>query len=260
MARAIWKGTIRFGDAEVPVKLYSAVQDRGVHFRLLHKKDKAPVEQRMVNPVTNRVVPPENIRKGYEIERGVFVVLDEEELAELEPEPSRDIEVTRFVAPEEVNHQWYDRPYFLGPDGDAAAYFALTAALAKQGKEGIARWVMRKRPYVGALRSEDDHMVLITLRHAGEVVPLSEIEAPEGRKLDARETRMAKQLVEALADEFDPTAFRDEFHDRVLELIKAKAKGRKIEFEPPREKPETRELSRMLEQSLKHAKREKRVA
>jgi DNA end-binding protein Ku len=260
MARAIWKGTIRFGDAEVPVKLYSAVRDGGVHFRLLHKKDKAPVEQRMVNPVTDRIVAPENIRKGYEVERGVFVVLDDEELAELVPEPSRDIEVTRFVAPEHVNHQWYDRPYFLGPDGDEAAYFALAAALAKQGKEGVARWVMRKRPYVGALRSEGDHMVLITLRHASEVVPVSEIEPPAGRKLDAREVRMARQLVQALEDEFDPTAFRDEFRDRVLELVKAKAKGRKIELEPPREKRETRDLSRMLERSLKHAKREKRVA
>ncbi|MGH7552461.1 MAG: Ku protein [Longimicrobiales bacterium] len=260
MARAIWKGTIRFGDAEVPVKLYSAVQDRGVHFRLLHKKDNAPVEQRMVNPVTNRIIAPEDIRKGYEVERGVFVVLDDEELAELEPEPSREIEVTRFVAPEHVDHPWYDRPYFLGPDGDEAAYFALAAALAKQGKEGVARWVMRKRPYVGALRSEGDHLVLITLRHADEVVPVSEIEGPAGRKLDAREVRMARQLVHALEDEFDPTAFRDEFRERVLQLVKAKAKGRKIALEPPREKPETRDLSRMLEQSLNHAKREKRVA
>ncbi|HUH12073.1 MAG TPA: Ku protein [Longimicrobiales bacterium] len=128
MARAIWKAKIRFGGVEVPVKLYSAVRDRGVHFRLLHRKDRVPVKQRMVDPESGEVVAYEDIRRGYETGQGTFVILDEEELAQAEPEPSREIEITRFVPPEQINHQWYERPYFLGPDEDAEAYAALAVA------------------------------------------------------------------------------------------------------------------------------------
>lgn len=259
-AKAIWKGTIRFQDIAVPVKLYSAVQEGGVHFRLLHEKDLEPVKQQMVNSLTGEIVAPEEIRRGYEVDRGTFVLLEDAELERLEPKASRDIEVTRFVPPDQVSHAWYERPYFLGPDADSGAYFALAGALSRQGKVGVARWVMRKRAYVGALVSGGDHLVLITLRHAGEVIPTSEITAPEGRKLDAREVSMARQLIAALDDEFDPADFRDEFRDRVLELVQAKASGKTIKLERPREKKETRELSRMLAESLKHTRREKKVA
>jgi DNA end-binding protein Ku len=257
----MWKASIRFGDVAVPVKMYSAIQTQGVHFRLLHEKDLEPVKQQMVNPVTGKVVPSENIRRGFEVERGVFVFVDDEELEKLEPEASRDIEVKRFVPPEAIGHAWYDRPYFLGPDEDEESYSSLVEALESQKREGIARWVMRKKSYAGALRAEGDRLMLITLRRAGEIVPASALEAPGGRALDDREVRMAKQLIEALEDEFDPAAYRDEFRDRVMELIEAKASGRSI----PRKKAEKKKvaeksLASILEQSLQHAKREKRVA
>jgi DNA end-binding protein Ku len=254
-ARAIWKGRIRFGDVDVPVKLYSAVQDRNVSFRLLHAKDLEPVKQHMVNPETGKVVPYEDVQRAYRTDDGDLVMLDPDELAELEPEASRDIEITRFVAPEVITHQWYDRPYFLGPDDDDDAYFALVEALRKQTREGVARWVMRKKEYVGALRLEGDHLMLMTLRHAGEVVEASALKPPGGRALDEREVKMAAQLVAALEDELDMTAFRDEYRDRVLELVEAKAEGKVVKFPAAPKKQTEKSLASMLEQSVKDLKK-----
>ena len=129
-ARAMWKGVIAAGEQRVPVKLYSAVEDRNIHFRLLHDKDRMPLRQQMINPVTERRVPYEDVHKGYEIERGRYVMFAREELDALEPPPARDIEVLNFVAPEAISHLWYLRPYWLGPDGSEARYFALVEALA----------------------------------------------------------------------------------------------------------------------------------
>jgi DNA end-binding protein Ku len=251
-ARAIWKGRIRFGDVDVPVKLYSAVKSTGgVHFRLLHEKDLVPVEQQMVNPATGKVVAYEDVRRAFPTDDGRLVMLDEEELAELEPEASRDIEITRFVDPAVITHQWYDRPYYLGPDDSDADYFALAEALRSQQKEGVARWVMRNKEYVGALRLEDEHLMLMTLRHAGEVVPASALKAPGGRELDKREIQMAKQLVSALEGDLDLESYRDEYRERVMELVEAKASGKVLKFpKAPAKKKKEDSLSAMLEKSL----------
>lgn len=277
-ARAIWKGVIRFSDVELPVKLYSAVEDRKVHFRLLDGEggsdsdsdsesgaDSGPgprtrVQQRMVDPRSGDAVPREETKKGFEVEPGVFVVLEAEELEGLQPEASRNIEITRFVDPSELNHQWYERPYYLGPDdGEQAVrdYFALAEALARKEKEGVARWVMRKKSYVGALRPEGDHLMLISLRHAGEVVPASALEAPRGRSLDAKEVGMAAQLIAALEGDFDAELYQDEYRHRVLELVAAKTEGKVLEMpapEGPAEEPE--DLMGALEASIARFKQE----
>lgn len=263
-ARAIWKGVIRFDDVEVPVKLCSAVEDRNVRFRLLDAETLAPVRQRMVDPRSGDEVPFEETRKGYEVERGTFVVLEDEELEELRPEPSRDIEVTRFVPPEEIDHRWYQRPYYLGPDstsdkGAERAYFALAEALAKKGREGVARWTMRNQEYVGSLRPEGDHLMLVTLRRSGEVIPASELEAPSGRALAAAEVAMAEKLVSALEDELDLTRYRDEYRGRVLELVEAKAEGKTIEAPAPQAEEEApASLAKALEASLARAEKERK--
>ncbi|MFW6325016.1 MAG: Ku protein [Desulfovibrionales bacterium] len=260
-ARAIWKGIIRLGKVEVPVKLYSAVQDSKIHFRLLHEKDKTPVRQRMVNPRTGEPVPYEEIQRGYELESGEIVILKDEELQQLEPKPNRDIEILRFVDPGRINHQWYDRPYYLGPDGSVEAYFALAGALKRNGEEGVARWTMRGKEYIGALQAEDAYLKVITLHHAEEVVDASSLPRPEGRALEKQELQMAEQLMQALEGDFDPSVYRDEYRDRVLDLLAAKARGGTVEFKKVEEvKPEARSLSEMLRQSIARAREEKEVA
>src|ERR1044072_9320346 len=172
-ARASWKGELKIGTTKVPVKLFSGVVDRTVHFHILDDKHMLRVKQHMITPDSGDEVATEEIQKGYEIEPGKFVVITNEELESLQPESSRDIEVTEFVPPEAISQQWFERPYYLAPDGDVKAYFALVEALQKRKREGTAHGVMRKKAYGGALRAEGDYLLLVTLRNAEEVISAS---------------------------------------------------------------------------------------
>lgn len=258
-ARAIWKGVVHIGTLSVPVKLYSAVQERTIHFRLLHRKDLQPVKQQLVSSEAEEAVEYAEVRKAFPVTRGRMVLLEPEELEKIEPKDSRDIEVERFVNPSEIDHRWYKRAYFLGPDGKATAYFAAASALEKKKKEGIARWVMRDRDYVGSLRAENGYLMLIVLRHADEVIAADSLQAPEGRELSSREIEMAGQLIEALHGEFDPAAYHDEYRARVLDLVETKAAGKKPKvraFRP--RKVESDKLTDVLAASLAKEKRSAR--
>ncbi len=251
MARAIWKGVIRIGSVRVPVKFYPAVHEHTIHFRLLHKTDHAPVKQKLVSSATGQAVDPSEVKKAYPVTKRQLVILDDAELEKLEPESSRDVEVKKFVSPESVDHRWYERAYLLGPDNDKDAYFAAAEALRSKKKEGIARWVMRNREYAGALRYEDGYLMLITLRHADEIIDAEALEPPKGRALDGREVRMAEQLIGALEERFDPSQFRDDYRQRVMDLIKTKARGGRVKvtkFRP--KKTEDDQLDKALRASL----------
>jgi DNA end-binding protein Ku len=255
-ARAIWKGVIRIGTLSVPVKLYSAVTEKTVRFRLLHKTDHQPVKQKLISADSGDPLEYAQVRKAYPVSRGRLVMLEKEDLEALEPEDSRDIEITRFVKPAEIDHRWYERPYYLGPDGNTKAYFAAAAALERKEKSGLARWVMRDKEYVGVLLNEDGYLMLITLRRADEIIDADALKAPEGRALQARELQMAEQLLAALQGPFDPSQFRDEYRDRVMELVKTKAAEKKpkvVAFRPRKVKDD--KIADALEASLAGMKR-----
>jgi DNA end-binding protein Ku len=255
-ARAMWKGVLRIEGESLPVKLYSAVQDRTVHFNIVDDRSLQRVRQQMVNPDTEKPVEPAAIRKGYEAAPGEYVVLNDEELASLVPPPSRDIEVVHFVPPAALAPQWFNRPYYLGPDDDNAGYFALAKAMAEEQVDAFARWVMRNKRYQGILHAEGDYLMLVTVRHAEEVLAAKDL-APsaEARSLDKRETLMARQLIEALQGEFDPMQFNDEYRQRVQELVDAKAAGETPRLaQMPNKKP-TESLTDALEASLRAAQK-----
>jgi DNA end-binding protein Ku len=259
-ARAIWKGELKIGSVKIPVKLYSAVTDRTVRFHILDDRQKQRVKQHMVDPETGAEVAAAEIQKGYEIEPGRFVILSEEDLASLEPEPSRDIEVTEFVPPEAISQQWYERPYYLAPDGDQKSYFGLVAALQNRKREGLARWVMRKKHYVGALRPEGDYLMLLTLRNAEEVITAKDLPKPAGRAPTPKELAMAKQLISLLDGEFDATEYKDEYRERVRKFIEQKAKGRKPRLKAVKTKRKTGSLDAVLAKSIQSLKKGKRAA
>lgn len=251
-ARAMWKGSIKIARTELAVKLFAAVQDVGVHFRLLHKTDKEPVKQHMVNPETGDVVESKEVKRGFIDDGGILVMLDDEELDELEPEGSRQIVIGRFVPRTALSHGWYERPYWLAPESNTTSYYALADALEKQERIGIARWVMRKKQYVGALIPENGYLTLVTLRYAGEVIEASELPAPGGRAIDKKELKLAEQLISALEGEWNPEEFRDEYRERLMDFIKAKARGRAPKVKKLRPKKEsTRDLADMLAASLR---------
>jgi DNA end-binding protein Ku len=256
-ARAIWKGNLKLGAAKVPLKLYSAVQDKTVRFHILDQKSKLRVKQHMIEPESGREVEAAEIQKGFEVEPGTFVILGREELAELEPEASREIEVAQFVPPSQIPPEYFDRPYYLGPDGDQAAYFALAQALQKKNREGVVRWVMRKQPYVGALRAVDDYLMLFTLRNAEEVLSAQDLPKPSGRVPDKKELAMAAQLVELLKGEFDPKDYQDEYRERVMEFVEKKAKGHKPRLQLVKSKRKAASLDKVLSKSIEALKKQK---
>jgi len=259
-ARAIWKGELKLGTTKIPVKLYSAVIDRTVHFHILDEKHLMRVKQHMVSPDSGDEVATEEIQKGYEIEPGRFVVVTNEELEQLEPKPSREIEIAEFVPPEAVSQQWYERPYYLAPDGDQKAYFALVEALKNRNREGIAHWVMRKKHYVGALRAEGDYLVLVTLRNAEEVISAKDLPKPAGRAPTQKELTMAKQLIGMLEDEFNAADYKDEYRERVMEFIEKKAKGKAPRLRAVKTRRKPSSLDSVLQKSLQALRKEKRAA
>ena len=259
-ARAIWKGDLKLSSTRVPVKLYSAVQDRTVRFHILEEKSKMRVKQHMVEPDSGKEITSDQIQKGFEVEPGTFVILDKAELQKLEPEASREIEITQFVPPREIPPEYFDRPYYLGPDGDESAYFALAEALQNKEREGVVRWVMRKQPYVGALRAEDDHLMLFTLRNAEEVLSAKDLPRPSGRAPEKKELAMATQLVELLKGEFDPKEYKDDYRERVMEFVEKKAKGHKPKLHLVKAKKKTTSLDKVLSKSIEALKKQKKAA
>ncbi len=242
MASVIWKGRIVTGDLEVPVKFYALVEDKKVHFRLLHREDNVPVQQKMVHPASGEVVDREEAERAVLVDDGVLVRIDDDELRGLEPEPSRTIEILRFVDPHAVGHQWYARPYLLGPDGDEESYAALVAALESTEKIGIARWVMRKKNYCGALLPHDGRLVMVSLRFSDHVVDAAALPRPGGQPPTAKEVALARQLVAGLAAPFEHEAYEPVSRNRLRELVESKA--------PRRPKTTPSDLTELLQKSL----------
>ena len=249
-ARAMWKAQIHCGDAKVPIKMYAAIEDRSIRFRTLARQTGQPIRQAMVNPRTDEVVPHEEIRRAYIAENGDRVILAPDELAKLEPKASREIRMVAFLPSGEIDHRWYERPYYLGPDGSSSAYFALAEAIDASGLEGLAHWVMRGKEYMGALRLYHGYLMLMSLRHAGEVVAVEDLKAPGGSPLNPKELAMAQQLVGMLESEFDLSNYQDAYRARVLELVQAKAKGTRLKLVKPTRKKPSDDLSDALQASL----------
>ena len=256
MARAIWSGSISFGLLNVPVRLYSAVARRNIALREIRESDSARIKHRRVAEGTDEEVPYENIVKAYEITPGRYVPLTKDEMSALAPEKTRAIEVQDFVDIEEIDPMYFDSPYYLGPaDGAEKAYSLLAAAMEKSGKAAIARFVFRNKEHLAAIRASDNVLTLTTMRFADEVVPASELDdaLPQKQgKVAKKEQEMAEKLIESLSTEFDPSSYRDEYREQLLELIETKAEGKEI-VAPETEEPEPTkapDLMAALEESL----------
>lgn len=253
--RAMWKGVIQFDAIRVPVKLYGAIEDRNVHFRLLHREDLEPVHQLLVNTETDEVVPYDMTGRAYITESGDRVLLNQAELEALVPQPSRDIEILGFLPLHVIDHRWYDRPYYLGPDEDSAEFFALADALESMQVEGLARWVMRNKSYVGALHLYEGYPMLMSLHHSEEIIPAESLKPPKGPALDQRELGLARQLIEMLDADFQPQEYHDEFRERVLEMVAAKAQGKPLRKPAAKPRAPVADISHALEASIQQARK-----
>jgi DNA end-binding protein Ku len=256
MARAIWSGSISFGLLNVPVKLYSAVSSQRVSFRELRESDGSRIRHKRVAEEDGKEVPYEKIVKGYEISPEQYVVLTREELEELDPKKTRAIEIQDFVDLDEIDPIYFDHPYYLGPEeGAERAYALLVRAMQEERKVAIARFVLRNKEHLAAIRPMDGVLTMATMRFADEVVSPEQLDGviPEDDvKPEKREVDMAKRLIDSLATDFEPDKYRDEYREELLALIERKAKGEAIVTQPTEEPKPTKapDLMAALEESL----------
>ena len=262
MPRAIWSGSISFGLLNVPVKLYSAVSKKSVSFRELRESDGSRIRHKRVAESDGEEVPYEEIVKGYEVAPEQYVVITREELEQLDPKKTRAIEIKDFVDLDDIDPIYFDHPYYLGPDkGAEKAYGLLVKAMEDSRKVAIARFVLRNKENLAALRPMDGVMTMATMRFADEVVTPDEIaDSIEGDpgKPTKKELEMAKALIDSLAGEFEADEYRDEYREEVLALIERKAKGESVvaaksEAPTPTKAPD---LMAALEESLAAVKGE----
>ncbi len=233
--RPTWRGSISFGLVSVPVQLFTAVRSHDVRFRQLHEKTKAPVKQKRVDSSTGEEVGQDSIVKGYEVADGRYVVVDPGELDELSPVASRLIDIHDYVEQADIDPIYYDRAYYLAPDGETAnkPYRLLAQAMERAGKVAIASFVMRNRAYLAAMRAVDGYLILSTMHYADEVADPADlpVEFVDSGKVSDREVEMAEQLIGQLATDFEPESYCDEYRDRLLQFLEAKAEGEQYEVE-----------------------------
>jgi DNA end-binding protein Ku len=254
MPRAIWSGSISFGLLNVPVKLYSAVSKKNVSFRELREKDASRIRHKRVAEADGEEVPYEEIVKGYEIAPEQYVVITRDELEGIDPKKTRAIEIQDFVDLDDIDPIYFDHPYYLGPDkGAEKPYALLVKSMTDSNKVAIARFVLRNKENLAAIRPMDGVLTMATMRFADEVTSPDELEDVLGEKpkLEKRELDMAKQLIDSLSSEFDAEKYRDEYREELLNLIERKAQGETVEAVSEEPKPtKAPDLMAALEESL----------
>lgn len=252
---SIWSGTITIGLVNVPVKLHTMIFDKSVTFKFLHKTDGSPLKYQKVCIKEDRVIPWEDIVKGYEIRKNEFVVFTNEDLKAARPESDQRIRIDKFIDYFSIDPVYFDRSYILAPDKNSDAYSLLLTALEKMGKAGVGRITLRTKEYPILVHPYNGALVLTTLRYAYEVADprkleeIKELKEPKKEELD-----LAKKIVADLSGEFDITEYKDTFRQKVEELVQKKTKGEKIIVEKP-VKEEARELMVALQETLKQLKK-----
>jgi DNA end-binding protein Ku len=257
VARATWTGSISFGLINVPVRLYPATRSRDVRFNQLHAPDGSRIRQRRVCELEDKEVPADEIVKGFEVSKGRYITLSEEEIEAMKPESSHSVELEEFVHADEIDPMQLERSYWLGPDRDSAARpFALfQKALAEEKLVGIGRIVIGTKEQLVCVRPVGDGLALTTLYYSDEVTPESEIERPEAEVLD-RELAVARQLVSSLVTTWNPKEHKDTYREQLLVMIDQKAAGKTVETPsaPARQETKPGDLLAALEASLAAAK------
>ena len=258
MPRAMWSGAISFGLVNIPIRLHNAVSRKSVHFNQIDTRTGARIQYRKVSAADGEEVPSEQIAKGYQLSSGEYVLVGDDELGALDPEASRSIDIEQFVDLDEIDPIYYDTAYYVAPDKAARKPYALlTRAMEEQGKVAIARFVMRSKQYLAALRPKDGVLVMSTMVYADEVNDPAELVGDDvlDEDVSERELKMASQLVESLTEPFEPERYEDTYRHQVLDLIDRKAAGEEIVATPtPVAEDKVVDLMAALEASVRDAK------
>ena len=247
MPRAIWTGSIAFGLVNIPVELHTAVRDSRPHFRMPHAEDKSPIRFERVCAREGKPVAWEDLVKGYEYEKGRFVILTKDDFKAAALEKSRTVDIRNFVKGDEIDDRFFETSYYLTPQkGGERAYALLREAVRETGLVGIATIVLRDAQHLAALEVKGDAMVLTMMRYAEELVDTGELTFPKATNVRKPELQMAKTLVEQFADKWDPGQYTDEYRANLMKIIKAKMKGKTVELHETVE-PQSAEVVDLME-------------
>ena len=264
MARAIWKGSISFGLVNIPIALYPATRREELKFRLLRKSDLSPVNYKRVAEKDGREVPWDQIVKGYEYEKGKYVVLKDEDFQRVDLEATQTVDIQDFVNQEEIDPMFFYKPYYLEPQkGGDKAYALLRDALKDSGKVGIAKVVIKTRQYLAGVKPEDGALVLELMHFADELADTGKLNVPKKTEVGKREMNMAKSLIDSMSSKWDPENYRDEYREALMEVIeeKVEAGGKEIEEKPKRAPKPTKviDLVSVLQKSLEQTGTKKKA-
>jgi DNA end-binding protein Ku len=243
---AIWKGSVSFGLVNIPVELRTAVRADHISFRLLHKEDLSPVKYERVSTSSGDPIPWSDIVKGYEYDKGKFVVMTDEDFKTAALEGSKTIDILDFVKEEEIDPRYFETPYYLVPaKGADKSYALLREAIRATGSVGIGKIIMRQHQHLAGIKVVGDALVLEIMRFSNELVKGDEYNFPKRTDVRPQELKMAEQLIENLATQFDPTRYTDDYRANLMKLIKAKMKGRKVELAEPEKETDSGVLDLM---------------
>jgi DNA end-binding protein Ku len=253
--RALWTGSISFGLVNVPVRLYSAVQEHDLHFNFVHEPDGSRIGYEKICKAEGKPVPDDEIVKAFEWEKGEWVYLTDEDFAAAEVEGHRTIEISDFVPSDEIDPIFFEKTFYLGPqEGGEHVYALLAKALDQSGLAGVAKFVMRDRQHLGVLRIRDGVIMLERLYFADEIRDPEEYK-PSGVRVEKRELDMATELIDRFSGKWDPKKYKDTYRDALMAIIKKKRKGEEVHVEREPEPEEPTDLMEALRASLESAQR-----
>ena len=265
MARAIWKGSISFGLVNIPIGLYPATRKEELRFRLLRKTDLSPVNYKRVAEKDGKEVPWDQIVKGYEYEKGKYIVLKEEDFQRVDLEATQTVDIQDFVDLDEIDPIFFYRPYYLEPQkGGDKAYVLLRDSLERKKKVGIAKVVIKTRQYLAGVKPEDSALVLELMHFADELADTSELHLPKKVEVGKREMNMATALIDGMSSKWNPEKYKDDYREALMEVIeeKVEAGGKEIEEKPTKTPKPTKviDLVKVLQQSLEQTGNAKKKA
>ena len=259
--RAIWKGSISFSLINIPIALYPATRREELKFRLLRAKDLSPVNYKRVAEADGKEVPWEEIVKGYEYEKGKFIVLKDEDFKRADIEATQSVEILDFVELEEIDPIFFDKPYYLEPEKRGEkAYGLLREALAQSGKVGIAKVVIKTRQHLASVKPEKNLLVLELMHFAEEIIDTAELKIPANPHIGAKELAMAKDLISKMSGKWNPEQYKDEYRHAIIDIINKKVEsgGKEVPVRGTAKKPtNVVDLVSVLQESLAHAEKGK---
>lgn len=262
--RAIWKGSISFGLVTIPISLYPATRREELKFRLLRASDQSPVNYKRVAEADGKEVPWNQIVKGYEYEKGKFVIIKDEDFARIDVEATQTVEISGFVELSEVNPLLFYKPYYMQPEkGGDKAYVLLREALEQAGKIAIARVVIKTRRHLAAIKPQKSGLMLELMRFPEELLDLSDFKTPGSTSIAKPEMAMAKKLIDSMTTKWDPSSYKDDYHEMLKKVVEEKIEHGDRELpKPARKKQKTNviDLVSVLQQSIDGAQGKSHLA